>query len=70
MELKPYIIPMLPGSAPSYLFTRKLGVPMIATAPGHGGRAHAPNEYITVDTVPKIATYVAQLINRISSEQE
>jgi di/tripeptidase len=67
MNLKPYIIPILPGSAPSYLFTRKLEVPMIATAPGHGGRAHAPNEYITVDTVPKITIYVARLLDRVAS---
>jgi len=67
LELKPYIIPILPGSAPSYLFTRKLGTPFIATGPGHGGRAHAPNEYITVDTIPKIALYTAALFLRIST---
>ncbi|MFZ8792684.1 MAG: M20/M25/M40 family metallo-hydrolase, partial [Acidilobaceae archaeon] len=65
LNLKPYIMPMLPGSAPSYLFTRKLGVPFIATAPGHGGRAHAPNEYITVDTIPKIALYTAALLLKV-----
>ncbi len=62
MEIKPYIIPILPGSAPSYLFTRKLGIPFIATGPGHGGRAHAPNEYITIDTIPKITLYTATLL--------
>ena len=61
LNLKPYLIPMLPGSAPSYLFTRKLGIPMVSTAPGHGGRAHAPNEYITVDTIPKIVRYTTAL---------
>jgi len=66
LGLKPYIIPILPGSAPSYLFTRKLGTPFIATGPGHGGRAHAPNEYITVDTIPKIALYTAALFLKIS----
>ena len=66
LGMKPYIIPILPGSAPSYLFTRVLGVPFISTAPGHGGRAHAPNEYITVDTVPKIAKYTAALLQRVS----
>jgi len=62
MGLKPYIIPIIPGSAPSYLFTRKIGIPMIATGPGHGGRAHAPNEYITIDTIPGIARYTAYLL--------
>ncbi len=63
-----YTIPNIPGSAPGYLFTRRLGVPMISTAPGHGGRAHAPNEYITVDTVPKIIEYTARLISSIGEK--
>jgi len=66
LKLRPYIIPIIPGSAPSYLFTRKLGVPFISTAPGHGGRAHAPNEYITVDTIPKITLYTSALLDEVS----
>ncbi|HDJ83844.1 MAG TPA: hypothetical protein ENG44_02470, partial [Desulfurococcaceae archaeon] len=58
-----------PGSAPSYLFTRVLNVPMISTAPGHGGRAHAPNEYITIDTIPSIVLYTATLLLQIHSER-
>lgn len=69
LGLKPYIIPMLPGSAPSYLFTRILKVPMIATAPGHGGRAHAPNEYITVDTIPKIVEYTVAILEEASKHK-
>ncbi len=61
--LKPYTIPMLPGSAPSYLFTRVLGIESVAAGPGNGGRAHAPNEYITVDTVPGIAKYTVTLMH-------
>ncbi|MFN4045982.1 MAG: M20/M25/M40 family metallo-hydrolase, partial [Acidilobaceae archaeon] len=66
--VKPYIIPILPGSAPSYLFTRILGTPFIATGPGHGGRAHAPNEYITIDTIPKITLYTATLLTLIGGQ--
>jgi acetylornithine deacetylase/succinyl-diaminopimelate desuccinylase-like protein len=40
---------------------------MIATAPGHGGRAHAPNEYITVDAIPKIVLYTSILINKLAN---
>jgi acetylornithine deacetylase/succinyl-diaminopimelate desuccinylase-like protein len=65
--MRPYVIPMLPGSAPSYLFTRRLGIPMITTGPGHGGRAHAPNEYITIDTIPGIAKYTAYLLLEVAS---
>lgn len=67
MGLRPYVVTMSPGSAPMYLFTRKLGVPAVATGPGRGGRAHAPNEYITVDTVPKVAKYVAAYLLEASS---
>ncbi len=67
MGFKPYIIPILPGSAPSYLFTRKIGIPVIATGPGHGGRAHAPNEYITIDTIPNIARYTAYFLLEVST---
>ncbi len=63
MGIRPYTIPMIPGSAPSYLFTRKLGIPMVDTAPGHGGRAHAPNEYITVESIPSMTAYTAVLLD-------
>ncbi len=68
-NMKPYIIPMIPGSAPNYLFTRVLGIPTIDTGPGHGGRAHAPNEYITIDTIPKIALYTAILLTKTAELQ-
>ncbi len=70
LGLEPRIIPMIPGSAPFYLFTRKLGAPAIATAPGHGGRAHAPNEYITVDSIPAIALYTASLLLKVRESAE
>lgn len=66
LKMRPYIVPMSPGSAPLYLFT-ELGLPAISTAPGHGGRAHAPNEYIKVDSLPKIALYTAALMLVIGS---
>ncbi len=65
--MKPYIIPIIPGSAPSYLFTRRIGIPVVATGPGHGGRAHAPNEYITIDTIPGIASYTALYMLEVAS---
>jgi len=66
LGLRPYVIPMSPGAAPSYLFTRTLGIPMISTGPGHGGRAHAPNEYVTLDTIPKLTLYVALLLAELA----
>ncbi len=66
LGLRPYVIPMSPGAAPSYLFTRILGVPMVSTGPGHGGRAHAPNEYVTLDTIPRLTLYVALLLAELT----
>ena len=58
LGLDPKIVYRLPGSAPMYLFTQELGIDVVSVGPGHGGRAHAPNEFITVDTIPKTAKFV------------
>jgi acetylornithine deacetylase/succinyl-diaminopimelate desuccinylase-like protein len=63
---KSYTIPILPGSAPTYLFTNILGIDCVAAGPGHGGRAHAPNEYITLDTIPGIAKYTVTFMEYYS----
>ncbi len=57
LGLEPKMVYRLPGSAPMYLFTRELGIDVVSVGPGHGGRAHAPNEFITVDTIPKTAIF-------------
>jgi acetylornithine deacetylase/succinyl-diaminopimelate desuccinylase-like protein len=36
------------GSAPYYVFT-DLGLPLVSAGLGHGGGAHAPNEYLVVE---------------------
>jgi acetylornithine deacetylase/succinyl-diaminopimelate desuccinylase-like protein len=69
LGLRPYVIPITPGAAPSYLFTRVLGVPMVSTGPGHGGRAHAPNEYVTLDTIPRLTLYVALLLAELAGAE-
>ena len=52
----PVIWPTSGGSAPMYLFTRKpLNLPLASAGTGHGGRAHAPNEYYVVESNGKIA---------------
>jgi len=66
MGLEPYLVPITSGSAPMYLFTRVLRIPVIDTGPGYGARAHAPNEYITVETTWKTAVFVAHLLNRLA----
>jgi acetylornithine deacetylase/succinyl-diaminopimelate desuccinylase-like protein len=45
----PTVAPRIGGSAPYYLFTERLALPMVAGGLGHGSGAHAPNEYMVVD---------------------
>ncbi len=44
----PEIWPHLAGSAPFYLFTDVLNIPVAMGGLGHGGRVHSPDEYATV----------------------
>lgn len=45
----PPVAPRIGGSAPYYVFTQTLGLPMISGGLGHGSGAHAPNEYMVVE---------------------
>ncbi len=55
----PAVAPRIAGSAPYYVFTQRLGLPMVAGGLGHGSGAHAPNEYMLI--APKKASSVADL---------
>ena len=57
--ITPAVTPRLAGSAPYYIFTERLKLPMILSGLGHGSGAHAPNEYMLIE--PKPATGVAGL---------
>ncbi len=46
---EPEVWPLSAGSAPLYLFDQFLGVPWGGAGLGHGGRAHAPNEFAVVE---------------------
>ncbi len=43
--------PWLSGSAPFYIFTERLKLPLVFSSPGHGDGAHAPNEYMLIRPV-------------------
>jgi acetylornithine deacetylase/succinyl-diaminopimelate desuccinylase-like protein len=45
----PSVAPRIGGSAPYYIFTERLALPMVAGGMGYGTGAHAPNEYIVVE---------------------
>lgn len=55
----PSVQPRLVGSAPNYVFTERLGLPMISVGIGHGSGAHAPNEYFVVE--PALGSRVSGL---------
>jgi hypothetical protein len=46
--LVPTVAPRLAGSAPYYVFTERLELPMVAAGMGHGSGAHAPNEFMVI----------------------
>jgi acetylornithine deacetylase/succinyl-diaminopimelate desuccinylase-like protein len=51
-DATPSVMPRLAGSAPYYIFTDRLGLPMVMGGLGHGSGAHAPNEYMVIDPRP------------------
>jgi acetylornithine deacetylase/succinyl-diaminopimelate desuccinylase-like protein len=55
----PAVAPRLAGSAPYYIFTDRLGLPMVMGGIGHGSGAHAPNEYMVIE--PRAGSKVAGL---------
>jgi acetylornithine deacetylase/succinyl-diaminopimelate desuccinylase-like protein len=55
----PVVQPRLPGSAPFYVFTERLGLPMVFSGLGHGANMHAPNEYMVIH--PKAGSKIAGL---------
>lgn len=66
---EPEIWPHLAGSAPFYLFTDVLGIPVALGGLGHGGRVHSPNEYATVagllDHERSIALFIYRLVEEL-----
>jgi acetylornithine deacetylase/succinyl-diaminopimelate desuccinylase-like protein len=55
----PSVAPRLAGSAPYYVFTETLRLPIVAGGIGHGSGAHAPNEYMIVE--PRAGSRIAGL---------
>lgn len=63
---EPEVWPLIPGSAPIYLFTRDLGIQFALGGLGHGGRQHSPNEYATVEGMRLYEKSVASFITRFA----
>jgi acetylornithine deacetylase/succinyl-diaminopimelate desuccinylase-like protein len=50
--LVPGVVPRIGGSAPYYVFTERLKLPLVSGGIGHGSGAHAPNEYMVIEPAP------------------
>jgi acetylornithine deacetylase/succinyl-diaminopimelate desuccinylase-like protein len=50
--LTPSVTPRLAGSAPYYVFTDLLELPLVTGGLGFGTGAHAPNEFMVIDPAP------------------
>ncbi|HEX3723735.1 MAG TPA: M20/M25/M40 family metallo-hydrolase [Nitrolancea sp.] len=70
---EPEIWPHLAGSAPFYLFTDVLKIPVVLGGLGHGGRVHSPNEYAPVaglrDHEKSIAVFMYRLADEFAAEK-
>jgi acetylornithine deacetylase/succinyl-diaminopimelate desuccinylase-like protein len=57
--------PRIAASAPFYVFSDLLGTPLAVGGPGHGGQAHSPDEYATVEGMrlfeKGMVTFLAEL---------
>ncbi len=56
--IEPMVWPRSAGSSPQYEYTRKLGLPACGGGLGHGGRAHADDEYIVIEGNDRVAGIV------------
>lgn len=65
---EPEIWPHLAGSAPFYLFTDVLEIPVVLGGLGHGGRVHSPNEYATVAGLKDHERSIAVFMYRLAEE--
>ncbi|NOZ27076.1 MAG: M20/M25/M40 family metallo-hydrolase [Chloroflexi bacterium] len=67
LGFEPEIWPHLGGSAPFYLFTEVLNIPTAMGGLGHGGRAHSPNEYATLEGMRLCEKSIAAFLVNLTS---
>lgn len=58
----PEVWPSSGGTMPAFAFDEYLHLPWVATGLGHGSRAHAPNEYASVDGMRRFMAGEASLV--------
>jgi acetylornithine deacetylase/succinyl-diaminopimelate desuccinylase-like protein len=59
---EPEVWPTSGGTMPAFAFDEYLRLPWVSTGLGHGSRAHAPNEYASVDGMKRFMLGEASLV--------
>lgn len=59
---EPEVWPSSGGTMPAFAFDEYLRLPWVSTGLGHGSRAHAPNEYASIDGMTRFMAGEASLI--------
>ena len=66
----PEVWPMATWTAPYFVFSRILGLPVVAGGLGYGNRPHSPNEYMTVKGMRDFEQFVATFLYQVAGEAE
>jgi acetylornithine deacetylase/succinyl-diaminopimelate desuccinylase-like protein len=67
-RVEPQVWPMATWAAPYFGFSRFLGLPVVAGGLGHGGHAHARNEYFVVEGLRRLEKFVATFLYRFAHQ--
>jgi acetylornithine deacetylase/succinyl-diaminopimelate desuccinylase-like protein len=67
---EPEVWPNIAGSAPFYLFNRVLNQPFAMGGLGHGGRAHSPNEFATLEGMRLFEKSVVRFVDEFAAIRE
>ena len=66
----PEVWPMATWTAPYFVFSRILRLPVVAGGLGYGNRPHGPNEYMTVKGLRDFEQFVATFLYQVAGEAE
>jgi acetylornithine deacetylase/succinyl-diaminopimelate desuccinylase-like protein len=65
--VEPQVWPLGTWAAPYFVFSRQPGLPVVAGGLGHGGHAHARNEYFIVEGLRRFEKFVATFLYKFAS---
>ncbi|NIS59756.1 MAG: M20/M25/M40 family metallo-hydrolase [Proteobacteria bacterium] len=69
-RIEPQVWPLATWAAPYFAFSRPLELPVVAGGLGHGGHAHARNEYFVVEGLKRFEKFVATFLYKFASQRK